>query len=195
MVLPAFEDWPRPWKSGELDEDKVARLVYNLKTEVEGHKTKVAEKDAEIATLTTDLDTAKASKSGTDEDAQNTIKDLTKKVRDLEAAQGKARPEDELTIARLKVGMKLGLDPEDAERLQGKDYDEILADGKGFAERHGLEVDDEEDENGGGNGGGGYEGGYPGVQPVSSFGTGRGRRQPTVRPDPEGAKTNLPPLR
>lgn len=192
MALPDFADWPRPWKQGEIDEDKVARLVYNLKGEIDGLKTKVAEKDAELATAATDLDAAKASKSGTDEDAQNEIKDLTKKVRDLEAAKGKSLPADETKIFQLQAALRLGLDEEDAERLRGKDFDEILEDGKDFAKRHGIELEDDEDD-GDRNG---NPAGFPGQQPITGLRTGNGGRQKAfVKPDAQKAMTDLPPLR
>lgn len=191
--LPAFEDWRRPWTEGEIDEEKAAKLVYNLKLEVEKKDDKLTEKDAEIATLTSDLDTAKASKSGTDEDAQNEIKTLQAKVRDLEKTSGKARPEDQRTIDRLTVALKLGLSEADSKRLVGDTLEEIEADAKVFAAEHGIELPGSDDD--GGYDADGSENEPPRRQPEldGRFRTGTTRVKASSFEDP--SKVELPALR
>ena len=40
--LPEFDDWKRPWNPGELDEEKIARLVYHARTGERDAKEQVA---------------------------------------------------------------------------------------------------------------------------------------------------------
>lgn len=197
-VPDSFEKFEWPWKKGEMDEDRVAKLVWNARRDEQAAEEKVQEQRDKVTQLQTKLDAAEAAKSGTDAEGQQKIQDLTKELRDLKAAKTDGpRPEDQRTIDQLRVALQLGLDPEDAERLRGDDFDAILADGKDFAERHGIELEGDEGDNGsgGGNDGTPPQGGYPGVQPVSSFRSGGSRRPPAAKPDAEGAKKLLPPLR
>ena len=105
--LPEFEKWTPPWTAGAIDEAVAARLVYNLKADLEKAATKLTEvttaKDAEIEAKQVELDAAVAGKAGTDAEAQGEIKDLRKQVRELTEQTGKTRPEDQNKIDRLTV--------------------------------------------------------------------------------------------
>jgi len=195
--LGSFEEWKWPWEKGEVDEEKAARLIYNARSAEEAAEAKVKERDEKIATLTSQLDDEKARKSGTDEEAQQELKDLRKENRELKEAGGKPRPEDQAEIDKLSVGLELGLSLRDAKRLVGKDRDEILEDGKAFAREHGIELDDEDDPDDDDTSGRSQESGSkpPARQPSPSFRTG-GRRDKLVDTpsDPAEAAKALPPL-
>lgn len=152
--LPAYEAWTRPWADGEFDEDRAAKLIYNAlrKAEQADDKlaTKLSEKDDEIARLNSEVDDVKASKSGSDEETKEELKALRTQVRELTAKAGESRPEDQKTISQLKVALELGLPPKDAARLQGDSYEDILEDGKVFAQDHGIELPGSEDDEDGG---------------------------------------------
>lgn len=189
--LPEFEKWTPPWTAGAIDEAVAARLVYNLKADLEKAATKLTEvttaKDAEIEAKQVELDSALAGKAGTDAEAQNEIKELRKQVRELTEQTSKTRPEDQKVIDRLKVAHELGLTLADSARLVGETYDEIKADGIVFAKDHGIEIDDGDGEQ--------EPAGQPswGVPPELRSGT-EGRRRTTVVSDPAKAKASLPPL-
>lgn len=192
--MPEFEKWTRPWKDGEVDEEQAARLIYNLKVDLEKAATKQAEivtaKDAEIEAKQVELDAAVASKAGTDADAQTELKDLRKQVRELTEQTGKTRPEDQKVIDQLKVAHELGLTLADSARLVGETYDEIKADGIVFAKDHGIDVDDEDEP---GDGTPGQPQQTWGVVPNLQTGTtGRQRTQPAS--NPQAAVSKLPPL-
>lgn len=192
--MPEFKEWTRPWKDGEVDEEQAARLIYNLKVDLEKAATKHAEvitaKDAEIEAKQVELDSALAGKAGTDAEAQTEIKDLRKQVRELTEQTGKTRPEDQAKIDRLTVAHTLGLSLADSARLVGDNYDELLEDGKVFAKDHGIDVDGDEDES---------EGDAPGAQqawgviPNLQSGT-TGRQRTQSASNPQAAVAKLPPL-
>lgn len=146
----SFDDWKWPWKQGEVDEEKAARLIFNARKAEETAVDKAKVADEKNTTLTAELDAEKARKSGTDEDGQQQIQDLTKQVRELEAAKTKleteGRPEDKQEIDRHSVALELGLSARDAKRLVGKDRDELLEDAKAFAKEHGIDLGDEDED-------------------------------------------------
>ena len=192
----SFDDWKWPWDKGEVDEEKAARLIFNARKAEETATDKAKAAEETNATLTADLDAEKARKSGTDAEGQQKIQELTKQVRELEAAKTKleteGRPEDKLENARLSVALELGLTDRDAKRLVGKDRDELLKDGKIFAKEHNLIDDDEQDpdDDDTGNGEGGSQ--PPVRQPLR---TGARRTDPASKPsDTAAAEKVLPPL-
>lgn len=146
----SFDDWKWPWEKGEVDEEKAARLIFNARRAEETATDKAHAAEEKVSTVTAELDAEKARKSGTDEDGQQQIQNLTKQVRELEAAKTKleteGRPEDKLEIDRHAVALELGLSARDAKRLVGKDRDELLEDAKAFAKEHGIDLGDEDDD-------------------------------------------------
>lgn len=190
-----FEDWRLPWTEEDFDADKAARLVFNARKGEEKAKADVKTRDEKIETLTGELDDEKARKSGTDEEAQQELKDLRAKVRKFEEAGAKPRPEDQKQINQLTVALELGLSKADAKRLVGDDYDSILEDGKTFAKDHGLldDDDDEFDENGDPIDDGGENDSQPPLsQPLRTGNRSRGSaRTPS---DTAAAQKVLPPL-
>jgi hypothetical protein len=204
-VPETFEKFEWPWKKGEVDEERVAKLVWHARLDEETAENKVKELKTEVSTLQTQLDEAKASKQGTDADAQQTIKDLQTKVRELEQSnaelktakeklESEGRPEDTLENARLSVALETGLSLSDAKRLVGKDRDELLADAKIFAEEHGIELlgDDDGDEGDDGDDDGGSQ--PPQRTPKPNLRTGAGSGKVKVASDPLKAAEALPPL-
>jgi polyhydroxyalkanoate synthesis regulator phasin len=144
--LPEFDDWKWPWDKGEVDEEKAARLVYNARKAEETATEKLSAEKTKVSSLESELDDAKSAQSGGDAATQQTIKDLRKKVSDLEGAEATARPEDVKQIAQLRAAVQLGLSERDSKRLVGDDFDEILADAKEFAREHGIEIEGNEGE-------------------------------------------------
>jgi hypothetical protein len=196
-----FSEWRIPWKDDEFDSEKAARIVFNARKAEEKANDKVKEREAEITRLTTELDTAKAAKSGTDEDAQRELKDLRKENRELKEASGKSLPADEKKIQQLRAALKYGLSEKQALRLQGDDEDGIFEDAKDFADELGIEYDDPDGgqgENGGESGGQGQgqtSAQPPVQQPASRFKTGApGADQVNVVSDPKAAAAKLPAL-
>src|SRR5690606_17431535 len=92
---PNFEDWKWPWKQGEVDEEKAAKMIHKLKVGFEDQQDLVQERDERIAALTDELESAKAAKSGTDAEAQEELKELRKENRTLKNAEAKSLPADE----------------------------------------------------------------------------------------------------
>ena len=127
--LPEFDDWKRPWNPGELDEEKIARLVYNARKGEQDAKEKVAAHEATIAQLNSDLDAEKARKSEADPEVQEQLKALLKENRELKAKGDAPRPQDQLAIDKLDVALELGLTKSQSARLVGATRDELLADG------------------------------------------------------------------
>lgn len=191
-----FEDWRLPWKEDEFDSDKAARMVFKLKQGFEELQGTVAERDEQIATLTADLDTAKAAKSGTDEEAQAELKALRKENRTLKEAEAKSLPADEKKIWQLTAAVEFGLTEKQALRLQGDDLDAIKADAKDFAKDLGIELDDDGEGEEGGNGEpSGNQAPPPFQQPGPRYKTGsNGADRVNVVSDPVGAAAKLPSL-
>jgi hypothetical protein len=192
----SFDDWRVPWTEADFDSDKAARMVFKLKKGYEDLQGEVEKRDEQIATLTTDLDTAKAAKSGTDEDAQSELKDLRKKVRDFEASEGKSLPADEKKIWQYEAGLEIGLTKAQALRLVGDDLDAVKADAKSFAAELGIEIDDAGGDSGDPSGNaGGNQARPPVQQPAARYKTGsNGADRVNVVSDPVSAASKLPPL-
>ena len=144
--LPAYDDWKWPWDKGQVDEEKAARLVYNARLAEQNALSKVASKDEEIAQLKNDLDTEKARQSEADPKVQEQLAGLLKENRELKASQGKARPEDQLQIDRLKVALEKGLTAKQADRLVGTDYESLSEDADVLLADLGLSSDEDKGE-------------------------------------------------
>lgn len=144
-VPDTFDEFKWPFKEGELEEETAAKLIYNARKAEEKALETAKSKDAEIATLKTELDTEKARVSGADTDKQKEIADLQKQIRDLSAGQDKPRPQDEKRLWQLEVALDLGLSAADSKRLQGETRDEIETDAKTFAAEHGIDLETEDD--------------------------------------------------
>lgn len=191
MPLPKFEDWRRPWKDGELDEEKAARLIYNLKREVEENETKVTERDEKLETLQTELDEERARKADPDADVQQELKDLRKENRTLKEDANKPNPEHQKELDRLNDVIDLvdkGLPKAVALRVQGDDTDARLEDAKSLAQVMGIE--DFGEDSGGGEGGEGENedpSGAPQRQPQSQLRSGFERGKPPAKSDPKAA--------
>jgi hypothetical protein len=189
-----YEDWRLPeWLTNgeDIDPDRVGRLIFNARKEEEKLKGQISDKDTEITQLKSDVADAKASKAGTDEDAQNELKTLRKKVTELEGAGSKARPQDQKRIDQLEVALSLGLSAADSKRLVGETREEIEADAKTFAKDHGIEVP--------GDGGNdddllGSTGEPPRRQPVPAGRYGTGSRNSRIVAMEDPAKIELPPI-
>lgn len=189
-----FEDWRLPWKEDEFDSDKAARMVFKLKQGFEELQDTVTKRDEQIATLTADLDTAKAAKSGTDEEAQAELKDLRKENRTLKEAEAKSLPADEKKIWQLTAAVEFGLTEKQALRLQGDDLDAIKADAKDFAKDLGIELDGDGEEGDNGEPSGNQTP-PPIQQPGPRYKTGsNGADRVNVVSDPVAAATKLPAL-
>lgn len=195
-VAESFEEFKWPFDKGEADEEKLAKLIWNARRSEEAALDKAKVSSDKVAEIQAELDTTKASKSGTDEAGQQKIKDLTVQVRDLEAAKAASadgRPEDKLEIDRLTVALELGLSARDAKRLVGKDKDELTEDAKAFAKEHGINLGDddgdEEDEDDDDE-----DNAPPTRQPVPNLRTGAGAGKIKVASDPVAAEKSLPSL-
>lgn len=192
-----FEDWRLPWKEDEFDSDRAARMVFKLKQSFEELQGTVKERDEQIATLTADLDEAKAAKSGTDEDAQAELKELRKENRKLkeESSEAKSLPADEKKIWQYEAALELGLTAAQARRLQGDDAEAIKEDAKSFAEELGIELDGGDQGQGDAGENGGNQTPPPVQQPSPRYKTGsNGADRINVVSDPAGAAAKLPPL-
>lgn len=203
-VAESFGEFKWPWEKGEVDEEKVAKLIWNARRAEEAAEEKAKLSADKVTDLQAKLDAAEAAKSGTDEEGQQKIKDLSAKVRDLEASnttlstekaklESEGRPQDKLENARMSVALELGLSLRDAKRLVGENRDELLEDAKAFAEEHGLELnegdDDTDDEGGNSN-----SGKPPVREPALNLRTGAGAGRVKVASNPTEAAKSLPPL-
>ena len=188
--LPEFDDWKRPWNPGELDEDKIARLVYNARKGEQDAKEKVAAHEATITQLNSDLDAEKARKSEADPEVQEQLKALLKENRELKAKGDSPRPQDQLAIDKLDVALELGLTKSQSARLVGTTRDELLADGKVLAADLGIALPG--DEKGGDNAGFDFSAPDPAGVP-SRTGMPKGFAVET-KSNPAKAAQALPPL-
>lgn len=132
-----FEDWTPPWDEGSFDADKAARRIFNTEKKLEKAKQREADLEAEKDDLETRLSTAESKASGKDDSAKDQEIAALKKERDNLAKNG--RPEDQRLIERLQVANDFGLTAKDAERLVGKDREELEADAEELAGRLGIE--------------------------------------------------------
>lgn len=187
--LPDFDNWKRPWTEGEINEERLARLVYNLKLDVQERDEKIEEKAVELTTLTSELDTVKASKASPDPEVQDELKALRAENRTLKAGSDAPRPQDQLQIDRLEVALELGLSKADAKRLVGSSREELLEDAKVFAADHGIEIagDDDGDELGQG----GSTGAFPSQRPRSALKTTFERSGAVITTNPSSAIKTL----
>lgn len=147
-----FEDWTPPWKEGEIDEDKVARLLFNALQSETSATAELKTVKKENGDLT---DANEVFKAASDESAKNhddaTKKAVAEVTVKLEKERDQAR--DELATANrttdlLQVRVKYPkIDEDDIERLKGDDLEGLLEDAGKFAEKHGLiEGEGEEEE-------------------------------------------------
>lgn len=142
-----FEDWRWPWKQGEVDEEKAAKLIFDTRKEREKLQDENASLKTSLADVEKERDEAKQnldSKSSSDTEKDVEIATLKKQVTELEKVGKAPRPEDEARIARLEVAMDLGLTKTQAKRLQGTTREEIEADAKELAADLGIELDGDE---------------------------------------------------
>lgn len=197
-----FNDWKWPWTEGEIDEEKAARLIWNARRQEEAAHDKAKTLETQVETLTGELDTAKAAKSGLDETGQQRLTELERENRDLKSKDGKSQPQDQKRIWQLETALELGLSKRDASRLVGETQEEIAEDGRQFAKDHNIALagDDEGGEDHEGDEDGGDEDGErrPPIQeptPASRLRTGLGGAKNTVASNPQSAKLSLPPLR
>lgn len=180
-----FEDWTPPWSEGEFDEDRAARLVFQLTRDRDSYKEKTAALRAELDTATEERDTLKdkADSSGANEtQVQADLTAAKSRIRELEKAAKEGRPEDSDRIARLEVAIEKKLTVSQANRLSGKDKDELLADADAYLEEIGRtdEAEGEEAEQPREPAylqGSGIEGRISGVRRRGELGNGRGDRR------------------
>lgn len=197
--LTTFEEWTRPWKDGEFDEEKAAKLIFARSLDLQKAKEKLSESTAELDQLKTaveekdeEIDELKSSKAPADDSTKDTeIKTLKRQVRELEKEQGKISPEVQVQIDRLEVALEKGLSLSNAKRLVGKDREELEADADVL--RRDLGLSDPDDEGDPDDWGTGHQPPARGVEAAGGFRTGGdsglGGRFVT---DP--AKVVLPPL-
>lgn len=143
--LPDFADWRRPWKDGDLDEEKAAKLVYNLKVEVEKEKEKVDKSATDLSALQVKLDEATESlaeaAAGTGKDGESsTVVELKRQVRQLEKEKGAVDPATQGQIDRLEIALKVGLTLANAKRLVGETRTDLEADALVLAKDLGIDV-------------------------------------------------------
>lgn len=146
-----FEDWTPPWVEGEIDEAKVAKLLFNaLQSEtaaVETAKTLKTE-NAELKAANEVFKAASDEAAKEHDDATKkavaavTVKLETERDQEKERADAAERKNDLLQV-RVQYPK---IDEEDIDRLRGDDLDALLEDAKKFAEKHGLIDDGEEEE-------------------------------------------------
>lgn len=149
MALPKFDDWKRPWKDDEFDSEKAAKLIYNLHVD----KEKLTESKT---ALVTERDEALAAKKAADDKVAALedkdlpeIERLRKQVERLtenppapkEKAKEQGSDDFDIEKARLEIALDKGLTKAQANRLVGKDMDELVADADAYMEEHGIKND------------------------------------------------------
>ena len=146
--LPAFADRKWPWTQGEVDEEKAAKLIYDLRADLEKATEKKTTDKTEIDRLTGELQEAKAAveAAATAEPAKDAeIGRLTRQVRELETKAGEISPVAQLQIDKLEIALSTGLSKSQAQRLVGKTREELEADAKEYAKDLGIETPGEDD--------------------------------------------------
>jgi hypothetical protein len=134
--LPKFEEWQAPWeKSGtEFDAEKAKKFIYDLHTDAEkateAHKAKVDE----LTTANTELQTKVTEFTKATETATETAAREAKEAQDRQLAE--TTKDADLRVARLEVGIELGLSKDDLPRIVGSTKEELLADGQKFLETY-----------------------------------------------------------
>jgi hypothetical protein len=198
-----FEDWTWPWTKGEVDEERLAKLLYSTRKDLEAAKDRSTTLSSENETLKTELEKAHddledAREGGAGQaDSQLTEenKSLKRQVRELERDRGKRSPEDQKEVDRLTVALKLGLSLADSKRLVGSTLDEIEADARQFAEDHGIDIGDGDGGESNGNAEKGNDGPpRKGVVRPSDLTTGSGHDGGPIRSDTRKVLAELPPL-
>jgi hypothetical protein len=157
-----FEDWTPPWTEGEIDESKVARLLFNALQSETKAVTDLKESKAKVTELTeaneelTDANDAfkaasEAAKSEQSTEVQKAVAEVqtkldqaNKKLESKDAELAKSNRTNDLLQVRVKFPK---IDEDDIERLRGDDLDALLEDAGKFAEKHGLvEGEDDDDD-------------------------------------------------
>lgn len=141
-----FEDWTWPWTKGEVDEEKAARLIYQLKQERESLQESKTSLTAQVETLTEEKATltdkvAAAGSNDSEKDAE--IATLKKANRELTGQVGKSLPKDQLTIAKLELALDNGFTKTQARRLVGETQEELEADAEELKKDLGLDKTDD----------------------------------------------------
>lgn len=157
----SFEDWKWPWKEGEVDEDRAAKLIFNALKDKEKAEDRRKSANDQLEAMQTELDDVKASKGSSDEDTQDELKDLRKENRELKAGAGKLDPEHQKQLDRLNDVINLvdkGLPKALAMRVQGDDTEARMEDARELAEVAGVDFGDEDGDKGGDSG---EDGGNP----------------------------------
>ena len=192
-----FADWTWPWKQGEVDEEKAARLVYNLTKERDALQDKNGDLRTQVDTLTeekTDLEEKIESSGSKDTEKDVKITDQAKKIRELEKNAGKSLPEDELTIARLEIALDKGFTKTQARRLVGKTREELEADADELAEDLGLKAGTDGGEDDGGEERVGFVNARDMVISGDRLRTGSGRLNGEPKFETDPSKVKLPAL-
>lgn len=175
MAFPKFEDWEAPWKEGEFDAEKAAKLIYNLSKDKHSQGERITTLRSEVDGLKderddlTDERDALLAKGGKKDGEQGSPDEDTvaKAVQAALAAAGikpkstkEQRREAEqadggsnLEAARLRIALKMGLTEAQANRLVGKTAEELEADAEAYIEEHGLGSTGDGDGEDGGEGG------------------------------------------
>lgn len=156
-----FEDWTPPWGEGEIDADKVSRLLFNA---LSAEQSLTAEKKTlrgELSKLTTEnqelADANEVFKKASDKakeehstdvqkavaEAEEKVKQAEKKVEAANAKVAEKARENDLLQVRVKFPK---IDDEDIDRLRGDDLDALLEDAEKFAEKHGLVAKEDEEQ-------------------------------------------------
>lgn len=166
--MPAtFEDWTPPWeKNGtEFDAETAAKMIYNLKREIETEGEKASAAKADLQARLDAANTALTEATGrvnaledekiTDaaERQQVQFKREMEGLRDEfkqmllgsraeagsgEQPEGSAGTQGVTSEDRLRVALATGLTEQQAARLVGNTYEELLADGRSYARDMGI---------------------------------------------------------
>lgn len=162
-----FEDWTPPWVANgtEFDADAAAKLIFNVKRELETtqetHASKVADLQGQLEAKDGELTQAQA-KVNELSDAQIEDAEERRRVQEerrwerIEAALLGKKPEGGeqegkggvTESDRLRAALKHGLSEADAARLVGNTPEELLADAESFKKRLNGESGDDPDAGG-----------------------------------------------
>ena len=160
-ALPAFEDWTPPWKEGEFDAEKAAKLIYDLHSDKQTLFTELDKKDTQIADLEDEADDLEAklgekpagAPAATDEDPKiaalmreiealkaDKEKPLTRREKREQAAKEQEQQPsgDSLLAEKYRIALEKGLSVTAARRLQGSTVEEIEADADVYLAEHGA---------------------------------------------------------
>jgi polyhydroxyalkanoate synthesis regulator phasin len=168
-----IEDWTAPWEreGQEFNAETAKTLVFNLEKSNEKLKVEKSTLRAEKDAIDGELSDAKqrlAAKPGDEAAKDAEITSLRTKVAKLEKD---GRPEDQALIQKYGVALDVGgLTRRDAERLVGKDVDELTEDATDLSERFAASSGNQNEQH--------EQTGPPqrGVQPAGQLGNGRQRQ-------------------